>query len=76
MADVITQDEQGRTYRNGVLQVHSAGSPGVGGAIHDMIAALAQAFAPRAITQRSQKINQDVDQASGAPQTSDLGNQF
>jgi hypothetical protein len=75
MADVITQDEQGRTYRNGVLQAHT-GSPGVSGAISDMIGALAKAFAPRAITQRPQRIENAVDEASGAPQTSDLGNQF
>lgn len=75
MADLIEQDEQGRTYRNGVLQGHS-GSPGVGGAIHDMVAALASAFAPKSITQRSKAVQQHVDADSGAPQNSDLGNQF
>lgn len=49
---------------------------GVAGAIQSMIQALAQAFAPKAITQRGKKISQSVDEASGAPQTSDLGNQF
>ena len=69
---MITQDEQGRTYKNGVLQAQS-GSPGVSGAISDMIGALAKAFAPKGLTQRPQRINQAVDEASQAPQTSDLG---
>jgi hypothetical protein len=72
---VLTQDESGRTYRNGVLQAQT-GSPGVSGAISDMIGALARAFAPRAIVNRPQRINGAVEEASGAPQTSDLGNQF
>lgn len=76
MADTVTQDENGRTYRNGVLQAAPRAAPGVGGAIGDMVAALASAFAPKGMTQRSQKVNQAVDEASGAPQTSDLGNQF
>jgi hypothetical protein len=75
LSDDITQDEDGRTYKNGVLQVKS-GTPGVSGAIGDMIGALARAFAPRAIVNRPQRINGAVEGASGAPQTSDLGNQF
>lgn len=43
----------------------SPGSPGVAGAISDAIAALAQAFAPRAIVQRKQKIDQGVSQGLG-----------
>jgi hypothetical protein len=76
VADQITQDDQGRTYKNGVLQTSSSPSPGVGGAIQSMIAALAQAFAPKGLTQRGQRVNQAVDEASGAPQSSDLGSQF
>jgi hypothetical protein len=71
MADQITTDEDGKTYKNGVLQVKS-GTPGVNGAIGDMVGALAKALGPRSITQRSTKINQAVDQAT----SSDLGNQF
>ena len=69
MADQITQDEQGRTYRNGVLQTSSSPSPTVSGAIQSAIAALAQAFAPRALLQRPQAVNQAVEAAAGgAPQ--------
>lgn len=78
MADQITQDENGRTYRNGVLQVHSTPP---GGAIQNMIAALVSAFKPVApgasqLSGRGRQIDQAVDEASGAPQTSDLGQQF
>lgn len=57
----------------GVRQVHS-GTPGISGAIGDMIAALAQAFAPRGLTQRGPMINQTVDQQAGPP--SDLASQL
>lgn len=52
-----------------VRRATSAASPGVGGAIKDAIDALSKSFAPKAITQRKQKINQAVDKA-------DLGDQF
>jgi bifunctional ADP-heptose synthase (sugar kinase/adenylyltransferase) len=75
VADQITQDEQGRTFKNGVLQTSSSPSLDVTGAIHSMIAALAQAFAPRAVVQRPQAIEQAVNGASGAPQPG-LGHEF
>ena len=53
----------------------SPGSPGVSGAIKDLIGALAQAFAPRSITQHKAKIDQAVQQGSGGPGGS-LGDQF
>jgi hypothetical protein len=58
------------------VQGQTPASPGVAGAISDMIGALAKAFAPKAITQRGKRIDQAVNEASGAPQTSDLGDQF
>lgn len=79
MADPADDDSQavpGRSYSpQGVLQVRS-GTPGAGGAIGDLVAALARAFAPKALTQRSQRVNQAVDEASGSPQSNDLGQQF
>ena len=79
MADPADDDSQGtpnHSYNSqGVLQVRN-GTPGPAGAISDLVSALARAFAPRALTQRSQKVNQTVDEASGSPQTTDLGNQF
>jgi hypothetical protein len=68
MADVTT-DEQGRTYKNGVLQTSTASSPGVGGAIKDAIAALSKSFAPRSIVDRPKVVQGTVDANS-------LGNQF
>jgi hypothetical protein len=68
VADQITQDEQGRTYKNGVLQTSSSPSPTVAGAIHSAISALAQAFAPRGLVQRPDAINRAVEGQSGAPQ--------
>lgn len=53
----------------------SPGSPGVSGAIKDAIAALAQALAPKSITQRKAKVDQAVAQGSGAAGGS-LGDQF
>lgn len=53
----------------------SPGSPGVSGAIKDLIGALAQAFAPKSITQHKAKVDQAVAQGSGAPGGS-LGDQF
>lgn len=77
MADVITQDEQGRTYRNGVLQAQAPATPGVSGAIGDMVKALASAFAPRAITQRGARVAQGINEADPAPANSGaLGDQF
>jgi hypothetical protein len=73
MADQITQDEDGRTYKNGVLQVSTVPSASPVDALHAMIAALARAFAPPQLTHRATRINQAVDEASGAPQTSQLG---
>lgn len=57
----------------------SPGSPGISGAILDAVAALAKAFAPKALSQRGQKVDQAVDRASGGPsgtQTGALGDQF
>jgi hypothetical protein len=42
-----------------------AAAPGIAGAIHDAIAALASAFAPRAIQQRQTKTEADVAEATG-----------
>lgn len=52
----------------------SPGSPGISGAIRDAIAALAQAVAPKAITQRKAKINTAADTAVGGGGS--LGDQF
>lgn len=77
MADQITQDEQGRTYRNGVLQTSSAPAPGAANAIQALVSALASAFAPKSITQQPQRMQQQMQQAEGtAPQGGDLGSQF
>lgn len=72
MADVVTAD--GKVYRNGVLQARPTATPGVGGAISDVVAALARAFAPKGITQRGNTVSQAIDSASGAPTS--LGSQF
>lgn len=40
-----------------------SGSPGVGGAIKDAIAAVAGATAPKSVTQRKSRINQSADDA-------------
>jgi hypothetical protein len=69
MADQVTTDEQGRTYKNGMLQTSTAGSPGVSGAIKDAIAALSKSFAPRSIVQRPQRLQGQIDANS-------LGDQF
>jgi hypothetical protein len=77
MADQITQDEQGRTYRNGVLQVSSAPDPSAAGAIRALVSALASALGPKSITQQPQRMQQQMQQAEGAaPQGGDLGSQF
>lgn len=47
--------------------------PEAAGAIQALIAALAQAFAPKALTQRKTVVNQAVDRASG---DGALGDQF
>jgi hypothetical protein len=57
MTDSVTTDDQGRTFKNGVLQVSRSATPGVGGAISDAIGALASSFAPKAITQRKAKVD-------------------
>lgn len=49
-------------------------SPGISGAIWDAVAALAQAFAPKGITDRGKTVKQAIDQGEGAPDS--LGNQF
>lgn len=76
MADQITTDANGRTYKNGVLQTQSPASPGLGGAIGDAVKALAAAFAPKAITQRGQRLNQQIDENDPAPASGALGDQF
>ncbi len=63
MADQIEQDENGRTFKNGVLQTSSVPSANPMDAIHAMIGALAQHFAPRSITQAKQRTDQAVDKA-------------
>jgi hypothetical protein len=75
MADQITTDEDGKTYRNGMLQIRS-GSPGIHGAISDMISAIAQHLHPsRELMNRGKQINQTVEEAAGNGST-DLGQQF
>jgi hypothetical protein len=76
LADQVVQGPDGRTYRNGVVQVSSSPDPSAGGAIHAAIAAIANAMAPRSIVDRQKRINQQVDEDSGAPQNSDLGSQL
>lgn len=49
-------------------------SPGISGAILDAVKALAQAFAPKGITDRGKVVKQAIDQGEGAPDS--LGNQF
>jgi len=66
VADQITTDENGSTYKNGVLQSRSKPSPGVGGAINDAIGALASSFGPKAITQRKSKVDTAVNDALGS----------
>lgn len=51
----------------------SSAAPGATGAIQALIAALAQAFAPKALTQRKAATNQAIDKASGGGA---LGDQF
>lgn len=51
-------------------------SPGISGAIKDAIGAISNAMAPRGIVQRGKKVSDAIDNDSGSPQTSDLGNQF
>jgi hypothetical protein len=62
MADEITQDEQGRTFKNGVLQTSSSLDPNH--PIHQMIAALASAFAPRSIPSRKPNTDAAIEGAS------------
>lgn len=52
----------------------SHNDPSVAGGIQALVQALAQAFAPKAITQRKQKVASDVAEATG--DQSPLGNQF
>lgn len=58
------------------IPIYQQSTPGFGGALLDIIKAISGAVAPRGLTQRGQKIDQAVDQASNSPQTTDLGNQF
>jgi hypothetical protein len=52
-------------------------SPGISGAIMDAIAALAHAFAPRAVTQHVPATEQAIAaQSEGTPPQQPLGNQF
>lgn len=51
-------------------------SPGISGAIKDAVGAIAGAVAPKSITQRKQRIEGAINEDSGSPQTTDLGNQF
>lgn len=77
MPDMITQDEQGRTYKNGILQAQAPASPGVSGAIGDMVKALAAAFAPKSITQRGARVAQGINEGDPqAPASGALGDQF
>jgi uncharacterized protein YukE len=73
-------DDKPAVQRNaqGVAQYHT-GTPGVGGALSDFVSALARAFAGSTVPQlqnRGRQVNQAVDEASGSPQTTDLGQQF
>jgi hypothetical protein len=43
----------------------SPGSPGISGAIKDAVAAVANAVAPRSITQRKTAVDSAVDSANG-----------
>lgn len=52
------------------VPVYSGASPGVSGAILDMVRAIAGALSPRALVQRGQNVDQQVNQAQG------LGNQL
>jgi len=58
----------------------SYGSPGLGGAIKDVIKAVALATAPRSIVQRKQKIDKEVDDAvlgrMKAAQSTDKDNSY
>jgi len=65
MAD---QDQSGAKKR--------VASPGILGAIKDAVGAIANATAPRSIVQRGKKIEGAINEDSGSPQTTDLGNQF
>jgi len=54
-----------------------AGTPGISGAIKDLMTALSAAFAPKSLTQRGQKLDQTIGQASGGnPTGGNLGDQF
>jgi hypothetical protein len=76
VADTITHDAEGRTFKNGVLQVSSSPEPGPAGAIRAMISALASVFTPaKAIKANPDKINQAVEDASGGSSGA-LGDQF
>lgn len=58
------------------VPVFNRATPGFAGAIIDAVRAASLMFAPKSITQRRQKIDQQVEQADPHPQTTDLGNQF
>jgi hypothetical protein len=55
------------------VPVYNNATPGPAGAIHDFVAALTRAFAPKSITQRSAKLDQGVEQndASNPPKLGD-----
>jgi len=65
MPDQITTDENGKTYKNGVLQVKSNASPGISGAIKDAVGAVSDWLAPKSITQRKNKLAQQEKDAEG-----------
>lgn len=54
------------------------GTPGISGAIQDLLGVLAQALAPRSIVDRGKVLDQGIARNSGGPPTSTgpLGDQF
>lgn len=68
---------------NGQMIPHyQQASPGIGGAIQDLLRVLLPALAPRSVTQIRPRTNQAITQSEGgggqsqSPQTTDLGNEF
>lgn len=58
----------------------SPGSPGISGAIKDAVAAVAEAVAPKSITQRKASMDQSIDDATigrmRAAQSTDSNNNY
>jgi hypothetical protein len=70
----MTMPEPTYTTANGeVVTTPTMGTPGILGAIHDAVKAIARTVAPKSITQRGAKVDAEV--AKGDPQ-SGLGQQF